>query len=72
MSAGSTNDGSSGVSPAPNPLAQPSDSLDGTNLWQIILAIGVIFITVSAVFVIIRLGTRLKLALGLHFEDCKY
>jgi len=71
MSAGSTNDGSSGIAPAPDPLAQLSDSLDDTDLWKVILAVGVIFITVSAVFVIIRFGTRLKLALGLHLEDCK-
>ncbi|KAK7973192.1 hypothetical protein PG988_007326 [Apiospora saccharicola] len=69
MSAGSRNDSFSGVPPAPDPLAQLSDSLDDTDLWKVILAIGVIFITVSAVFVIIRFGTRLKLALGLHLED---
>ncbi|KAK8037303.1 hypothetical protein PG991_000649 [Apiospora marii] len=58
-----------GVPPMINTLAQPSDAIDGSSLWQIMLAIGVIFISISAVFVIIRVGTRVKLDLGLHVED---
>ncbi|KAI0593297.1 hypothetical protein F4775DRAFT_578496 [Biscogniauxia sp. FL1348] len=54
---------------APNPNGDPPNFDGGATLQLEILATGIVFITISLIFVIVRLGTSLKSTRKLHLDD---
>lgn len=54
-----------------NPNGDPPDFAHGESLQTVILGLGVTLITVSSVFVIIRLGNSLWTYHKLFLEDCE-
>lgn len=55
---------------APNPNGDPPNFDGGPTLEPTILATGIVFIAISLIFVIIRLGTSLKTTGKFRLDDC--
>ncbi|KAI0112999.1 hypothetical protein F4814DRAFT_420266 [Daldinia grandis] len=54
---------------APNPNGDPPNFDGGPNLEPTILVTGIVFIAISSIFVLVRLGTDLKNTRKLHLDD---
>lgn len=55
---------------APNPNGDPPNFDGGPTLQPTILATGIVFIAISLIVVVVRLGTGLKNTRKLHLDDC--
>lgn len=55
-----------------NPNGDPPNFAHGASLQPAVLASGIVFITVSILFVLIRVGTSLYNSRKLFLDDCKY
>lgn len=61
----------SNVPLAVNPSGDPPNFSDGASLQPAVLATGIVFITISIIFVLIRVGTSLYDSRKLFLDDCK-